>query len=91
MKKYNFSRLIKTLDNSESMKLSTALRNILAIASKIENPMKAYGWYVTLENSDELILDDSDKRLLYNFIETNDTVFLFVKGAILETLNNGAE
>jgi hypothetical protein len=91
MKKYSFNKLIKTVDNSESMKLSTALRTILATANKIENPLKAYGWYVTLENSDELMLDESDKRLLYNFIETNDTIYLFVKGAILESLNNGTD
>ena len=91
MKKYSFNKLIKTVDNSESMKLSTALRTILATANKIENPLKAYGWYVTLENSDELMLDDADKRLLYNFIETNDTIYLFVKGAILESLNNGTD
>jgi len=89
MKKYNFSKLLKTVDNSESMKLSLALRNILGISNKIENPLKAYGWYVTLENSDELMLDDADKKLLYNFIETNDNIYLFVKGAILEALNNG--
>ena len=91
MKKYSFNKLIKTVDNSESMKLSTALRTILATANKIENPLKAYGWYVTLENSDELMLDESDKRLLYNFIETNDTIYLFVKGAILESINNGTD
>jgi hypothetical protein len=91
MKKYSFNKLIKTVDNSESMKLSTALRTILATANKIENPLKAYGWYVTLENSDELMLDDADKRLLYNFIETNDNIYLFVKGAILEALNNGTD
>jgi hypothetical protein len=91
MKKYSFNKLIKTVDNSESMKLSTALRTILATANKIENPLKAYGWYVTLENSDELMLDESDKKLLYNFIETNDTIYLFVKGAILESLNNGTD
>jgi hypothetical protein len=37
------------------------------------------------------MLDDSDKKLLYNFIETNDNVYLFVKGAILEALNNGTD
>ena len=83
--------MIKTIDNSESMKLSIALRTILATANKIENPLKAYGWYVKLENSDELMLDDSDKKLLYNFIENNDTIYLFVKGPILEVLNNGTD
>jgi len=91
MKKYNFSKIIKTVDNTESIKLSAALRNILAIANKIENPLKAYGWYTTLENSDELMLDESDKKLLYNFIETNDTIYLFVKGPLLETLNNNVD
>lgn len=87
MKKYNFNKTIKTFDNLDSIKLSIALRNILAVANKIDNPLKAYGWYTTLEDSDELLLDDSDKKLLYNFIETNDNIYLFVKGALLEILN----
>jgi hypothetical protein len=37
------------------------------------------------------MLDESDKRLLYNFIETNDTIYLFVKGPLLETLNNNVD
>ena len=37
------------------------------------------------------MLDDSDKKLLYNFIENNDTIYLFVKGPILEVLNNGTD
>lgn len=87
MKKYDFSKNIIHAGNE--IKLSLALKDILGMAAKIENPLKFYGWYISLAESSELLLDEPDKKLLYNFIETNENIYLFVKGAILEILNNG--
>jgi hypothetical protein len=68
-------------------KLATVLCEVLGSATKVENPIKLYGWYVELNKSAKLSLDNSDERLLHSFIENNDNIFLFVKGQLLDILN----
>lgn len=69
-------------------KLATVLSEVLGSAAKVENPMKLYGWYIELRKSGKLNLDNTDKKLLHSFIESNETLFLFVKGQLLEIIDN---
>jgi hypothetical protein len=72
----------------DNKKLATVLCEVLGSAAKVDNPIKMYGWYTELHKTGKLVLDASDKKLLYDFLEKNESVFLFVKGQLLEILES---
>ena len=74
----------------QDKKLASVLSEVLGSATKVENPIKLYGWYQELHKSGKLTLDNADKRLLHSFIENNESLFLFVKGQLLDIIDSTA-
>lgn len=70
--------------------LSKVLSEVLAQVTEGKT-LKLYDWYKTLLAGKPLSLDDSDKKDLEALIENNKTVFLFVKGQLLEAISSTKE
>ena len=93
MKTIDFNVSLRDINQEQitDKKLAHVLCEVLGSATKSENPMKLYGWYLELNKTGVLTLDNTDKKLLYNFIENNENVFLFVKGQLLDLLDSKDE
>jgi hypothetical protein len=67
--------------------LGKALSEVIATQTEGKT-MKLYGWHKTLQVGDPLMLDDSDKLDLEKLIDEHKTMFIFVKGQLLEAIKN---
>lgn len=65
--------------------LAKILADVLATETEGKT-LKLYGWYKTLQASQELVLDDADLQDLRTLVDTNKRLFLYVKGQIMERL-----
>ena len=65
--------------------LAQVLSEIIATETE-GNTIKLYGWYKTLLEQKELILDDADLEALRKLVSENKRLFIFVKGQLLESL-----
>ena len=83
-----FKDLNQTVVDNGNKKLASVLSEVIGSAAKVENPMKFYGWHIELSKSGKLVLDDADKKLLYGFIESNENIFVFVKGQLLTLIDS---
>lgn len=67
--------------------LAATLSQAIAIETEGKT-LKLYGWHKTLQVGDPLILDDSDKADLEKLIENHKSMYVFVKGQLLEAIKN---
>lgn len=65
--------------------LAATLSQVLAMQTEGKT-LKLYGWHKTLQVGDPLILDDSDKKDLEKLIDEHKTMYVFVKGQLLEAI-----
>lgn len=65
--------------------LAQTLSEIIATQTEGKT-LKLYGWHKTLQVGDPLVLDDSDKKDLEKLIDEHKTMFVFVKGQMLEVI-----
>jgi hypothetical protein len=49
--------------------------------------LKLYGWHRTLMTDESLEMDDSDKADLRNLIDQHKTMFVYIKGQLLEIID----
>lgn len=83
---YDFSIITKELDGSEGKRtLAAILSEYLGTETKVA-ALKFFGWYNDLRNGKPLELDEADKKLFYDYIETNERIMVFLKGQILDVL-----
>ncbi len=89
MNKLNFNIPIIDVTGTpvSERKLSSALADILGMSTKVENPAKFYNWYRDLQKTGILTIDNIDKKLLQDFIINNENIYLFIKGQILDIIN----
>jgi hypothetical protein len=93
MYELNFEKTLIGVDGAESADkktLSTVLSEVLATETK-GNTVKIYGWYRSLLKSNKVTLDKADKDDLKKLIETNDRLFIYVKGQLLEIIDEARE
>lgn len=87
MYKINFSVPMLTVENTNSEKM---LNMVLAelIGTETEGKtMKLYGWIKSLHVGDPLIVDESDKKDLYDLIDGTTRCYIHVKGQLLSIIN----
>ena len=65
--------------------LAATLSEIIATQTEGKT-LKLYGWHKTLQVGDSLIIDDSDKADLVKLIDEHKTMFVFVKGQLLDVI-----
>jgi len=84
-------QLIDTTGNTvKDRTLAQTLSEIIATQTEGKT-LKLYGWHKTLQVGDPLILDDADKKDLEKLIDEHKTMFVFVKGQLLEVISNAKE
>lgn len=83
----NFSVPLIGTDGKEVPNQTLAQTLSQVIATETEGKtLKLYGWHKTLQIGDPLILDESDKADLTKLIDEHKSMYIFVKGQLLEII-----
>ena len=90
MQKFDFKNVLVGNDGQPAQNgqtLSKTLSEFLGRQTKGKS-LKLYGWHKDLQVGNDLNLDESDTTDLKKLIEEDENLFVFVKGQLLEVLNN---
>lgn len=83
----NFNITLIGTDGKEVPNQTLAQTLSQVIATETEGKtLKLYGWHKELQVGNPLVLDDSDKADLEKLIDNHKTMFIFVKGQLLEVI-----
>jgi hypothetical protein len=69
----------------EGQNLSKVLSEFIGTQTKGQT-LKLYGWHKSLQVNDPLMLDEADQKTLTDLIENSETLFVFVKGQLLDVI-----
>lgn len=95
--KISFNIDLKTLqgnaaidDQDRNINIGKILAKCLVSQSK-GDPLKLYGWALKLDTCKDVELDNSDKRVLREFVENTEMLTILAKVQILEIIDNAKD
>lgn len=81
---------VKIDGNEDTLTLGSLLSELIATETE-GNTMKLFGWHKALQAKKPLMLDDSDKKVLYNLVDKTNRMYINVKAQILIIIDAAKE